>query len=91
MISQLFCLKGKIQKEHFNDHPRQASTAGSHNDLFCFLPQSKLLFEILAPGIMIISYQKSSCQSCHEKKIGTNLSHIITAKISESDITLFLL
>ena len=27
MISQLFCLKGKIQKENFNDHPRQVSTA----------------------------------------------------------------
>ena len=27
LISQLFFLKGKIQKENFNDHPRQASTA----------------------------------------------------------------
>ena len=27
MISQLFCLKGKIQKENFNDHTCQASIA----------------------------------------------------------------
>ena len=67
MISQLFCLKGKIQKEHFNDHPHQASTTGSRNGLFCFLLRSRLLYEILVPGVMIISYQKSFSQSCHEE------------------------
>ena len=25
LISKLFCLKGNIQKENFNEHPRQAS------------------------------------------------------------------
>ena len=67
MISQLFCLKGKIKKEHFNDHPRQASIAGPCNGLFCFLLRSRLLFEILAPGVVIISYQKSSSQGYHEE------------------------
>ena len=36
------------------------------NGLFCCLSRSRLLFEILAPDVVIISYQKSSSQSCHE-------------------------
>ena len=50
LISQLFCLKGKIQKENFNDHSRQASTVVRRNDLFCFLPRSRLLFKTLRPA-----------------------------------------
>ena len=46
LISQLFCLKGKMQKENFNDHPCCQQLFG----LFCFLPRSRLLFETLRPA-----------------------------------------